>query len=87
MIINAFENTTFPFYPEESRFEDKDDDDDDDDDDIRDKNGLIDYKELDRLIFLKERNKNNDLVKEYFLDQNLATLLKKFKRFKNTEIK
>ena len=83
MIINAFENITFPFYPKENRLEDKDDD----DDDIRDKNGLIDYKELDRLIFLKERNKNNDLVKEYFLDQNLATLLKKFKRFKNTEIK
>ena len=81
MIINAFENITFPFYPEESRFEDKDDD------DIRDKNGLIDYKELDRLIFLKERNINNELVKEHFLDQNLATLLKKLKRFKNTEIK
>ena len=83
MIINAFENITFPFYPKESRFEDKDDD----DDDIRDKNGLIDYKELDRLIFLKERNINNELVKEHFLDQNLATLLKKLKRFKNTEIK
>ena len=82
MIINAFENITFPFYPKESRFEDKDDD----DDDIRDKNGLIDYKELDRLIFLKERNINNELVKEHFLDQNLATLLKKLKRFKNTEI-
>ena len=82
MIINAFENITFPFYPEGSRFEDKDDD-----DDIRDKNGLIDYKELDRLIFLKERNINNELVKEHFLDQNLATLLKKLKRFKNTEIK
>ena len=81
MIINAFENITFPFYPEESRFEDKDDD------DIRDKNGLIDYKELDRLIFLKERNINNELVKEHFLDQNLAALLKKLKRFKNTEIK
>ena len=82
MIINAFENIKFSFYPEESRFEDKDDD-----DDIRDKNGLIDYKELDRLIFLKERNINNELVKEHFLDQNLATLLKKLKRFKNTEIK
>ena len=49
MIINAFKNEIFPFYHEIRELEDKDKN------DIRDENGLIDYKNLDRLISLKER--------------------------------
>ena len=49
MINNAFKNEIFPFYHEKRELEDKDKN------DIRDENGLIDYKNLDRLISLKER--------------------------------
>ena len=49
MIISAFKNKTFPFYYEESRFEDEDEN------EIRDENELINRKELDRLIYLRER--------------------------------
>ena len=58
MIINVFKNTTFPFQHDESRFEDEDED------DIKDKNSLTDYKKLDRLIFLKEWDTNNELVRK-----------------------
>ena len=49
MIISAFKNKTFPFHYEESRFEDEDEN------EIRDENELINRKELDRLIYLRER--------------------------------
>ena len=58
MIINVFKNTIFPFQHDESRFEDEDED------DIQDKNSLTDYKKLDRLIFLKEWDTNNELVRK-----------------------
>ena len=51
VIINAFKNEISSFYLEKSEFEDEDKN------TIRDKNGLIDYKKLDRLISLKERHK------------------------------
>ena len=51
VIINAFKNEISPFYLEKNEFEDEDKN------NIRDKNGLIDYKKLDRLISLKERHK------------------------------
>ena len=59
MIINAFKNKIFPLYHEENMFEDKDED------DIKDENGLINYKKLERLIFSKRRDIYNDLVKKY----------------------
>ena len=40
---------------------------------IRDENGLIDYKRLERLIFLKSRNLNNDSVGRQFQVQNLVS--------------
>ena len=70
MIINAFKNKTFPLHHddhEESRFEEENDD--------RDENGLT-KNGLDRLIFLKERDINDELVKKYFLVQDLGALLK-----------
>ena len=70
MIINAFKNEIFSFYHEKSEFEDEDRN------DISDKNSLIDYKKLDRLISLKERNINDDLIRKHFQVQNLSTLFK-----------
>ena len=70
MIINAFKNEIYSFYHEKSEFEDEDRN------DIRDKNSLIDYKKLDRLISLKERNINDDLIRKHFQVQNLSTLFK-----------
>ena len=70
MIINAFKNEIFSFYHEKSDFEDEDRN------DIRDKNSLIDYKKLDRLISLKERDINEELIRKHFQVQNLSTLFK-----------
>ena len=70
MIINAFKNEIYSFYHEKSEFEDEDRN------DIRDKNSLIDYKKLDRLISLKERDINDDLIRKHFQVQNLSTLFK-----------
>ena len=70
MIINVFKNKIFPLHHdhhEESRFEEENDD--------RDENGLT-KNGLDRLIFLKERDINDELVKTYFLVQDLGALLK-----------
>ena len=48
MIINAFNDKIFPLY-HESKFEDKEQG------EIRDENGLINYQNLDKLIFLKKK--------------------------------
>ena len=78
MIINAFKDKIFSLY-HESRVEDKDD--------IRDENGLINYQKLDRLIFLKERGIDDELVRKHFLVQNLRLLLKNLEKSKNnTEV-
>ena len=77
MIINAFKNEIYSFYHEKSEFEDEDRN------DIRDKNSLIDYKKLDRLISLKERNINDDLIRKHFQVQNLSTLFKTFFKSRN----
>ena len=50
---------------------------------IRNKNGLIDYDKLMRLIYLKERNISDKLVMKLFFVQDLGDLLKKFKELKN----
>ena len=75
MIINAFKNKIFQLYHKENMFEDKDEN------DIRDENGLINYKMLERLIFSR-RDINNELVKKYFLVEDLEALLKKMKKNK-----
>ena len=73
MIINAFKNKIFPLYHEEDECE------------IRDENGLNNCKKLERLIFSKGRDINDDLVKEHFSVQDLEALLKKIKEIKDDE--
>ena len=48
MIINAFNDKIFPLY-HESRFKDKEQG------EIRDENGLMNYQNLDKLIFFKRK--------------------------------
>ena len=50
---------------------------------IRNKNGLIDYGKLMRKTGVKERKTNRELVKEYFFNDDLWNVLKKFKKSKN----
>ena len=50
---------------------------------IRNKNGLIDYNEFMKLIKLKERKSSNELVRKYFLVQNLGDLLENLKKLKD----
>ena len=62
-IVEGFKNKIFLIYhdDEDSRFEDNDEN------DIRDNNALIDYEKLNRLINLKGRSINDDLVRKHFL--------------------
>ena len=72
MIINAFKDKIFSLY-HKSRFEWR-------------YKFLINYKKLDRLNFLKERDINGELVRKRFLVQNLRSLLKNLEKAKdNTE--
>ena len=50
---------------------------------IRNENGLIDYRRLQRLIDLKEKDINGELVKEAFFRQDLGELLEKLRKSKN----
>ena len=49
---------------------------------IRDNNGLLDYKKSNRLINLKGRDINNELVRRHFQVQDLVSLLEKLKKSK-----
>ena len=79
MIVNAFKNKIFPLYHKENMSEDKDED------YIRDKNGLINCKKLERLIFSGRSDINVELVMKHFLVQDLKPLLKKMKEIKDAE--
>ena len=72
-IIEGLKNKIFPIYhdDEDSRFEDNGEN------DIRDNNGLIDYKNLERIDNIKVRDIDNVLVKRQFLVQDLGALLEK----------
>ena len=75
-IIEGFKNGIFPLdYDgrEEQESRDKEEE-----NKVRNGNGLINYKKLERLINIKGRNINNELVKKLFLVQDLGTLLEKF---------
>ena len=50
---------------------------------IRNENGLIDYRRLQRLIDLKEKDINGELVRKHFLDKYLGELLEKLRKSKN----
>ena len=43
----------------------------------------MDYKKLERLINLENRDINDELVRKRLLVQNLGTLSEKFKKLKN----
>ena len=79
-IIEGVKNGIFPLnYDEieEQEFRDKEEN------KIRNENGLIDYKKPNRLINLKNRNINNELVRKPFLVQDLQVL---FENLKNLNI-
>ena len=50
---------------------------------IKNKNGLIGYKRINRLIDARTRDKNDDLVSKHCLVQNLGSLLEKLRMSKN----
>ena len=83
-ITEGFKNRIFPFnydeaYEERMRFEREEEE---RLNNIRDKNGLIDYKRLNRLINAKEKDINNELVSKHFLVQDYESLLEKLGRTK-----
>ena len=53
---------------------------------IRNKNGLINYKKFMGLIKSNEREISSELVRKYFLVQNLGDLLKNLKKLKNNPV-
>ena len=55
LLMHAFKNKIFPLYHKANMFEYKDED------DIRDGNGLINHKKLERLIFSKRKDMNDEL--------------------------
>ena len=74
--IKDFKNGLFPLnYDDEEKQETRDKE---EENNTRNENGLINYKKLNRLIHLKERDIYNELVRKHFLVQNLVALLEKF---------
>ena len=74
-IIEGFKDGIFQLnYDEEEEFMDKEKE-----NKIRNENGLIDYEKLERLIHLKNRDLNNELVRKHFQVHNLRDLLKSLK--------
>ena len=79
--IKDFKNGLFPLnYDDEEKQETRDKE---EENNTRNENGLINYKKLNRLIHLKERDIYNELVRKHFLVQNLVALLEKFWKLKN----
>ena len=77
-IIEGFKEKIFPIYcdetlEEEARYEEEEKN-------ITNENGLINYKKLARLIDFKIRDLNDELVREYFLVQDLGSLLEKLRK-------
>ena len=75
-ITEGFKNGVFPL--NYNKKEEQESRDKEGENKIRNENGLIDYKKLERLINLKNRDINDELVRKYFLVQNLGALLEKF---------
>ena len=79
-IIEGFKNKIFPIYHDnEGRFENNDEY------DIRDINGLINYKKLERPINPKRKSINNNLLREYLKYQDPDSMLKDLNSTRNTE--
>ena len=82
-IIEGFKNRIFPLnhedddkFKEQARYEEQIKD-------IRNENGLIDYKMFMNLIYLKERDISDVLVRKHFLVQDPGDLFEKMKKSKN----
>ena len=74
-IIKGFKGGTFPLnyddvVEEQARYEEEEKN-------IRNENGLIDYKNFGRLISLKNRDINDELVRKHFLVKICEYCLKK----------
>ena len=50
---------------------------------IKKKKIIIDYKKVERLIHVKERDINDELVRKHFLVQDLRALLEKTRKLNN----
>ena len=75
-VIDGFKNGIFPLsydQREGQEFRNKEEE-----NKMRNKNGLIDYKKLNRLINPKNRDINDELVIKHFPVQHLGALLEKF---------
>ena len=81
-IIEEFKNRIFP-----SNYDDEEEDEqtryEEEETNVRNENALIDCKRLQRLIDLKNRGINDELVMKYFQAQDLGALLEKLKKSKN----
>ena len=74
-IIKGFKDRIFPLkYDDEFEEEEKN---------IRNESGLIDYKKFLKLIYLKQGDISDALVRKHFLVQDLGELLEKLKKLKN----
>ena len=83
-IIQGFKNGIFPFNydkadGEQLRFERQEER----LHNIKNKNGLIDYKNLNRLIDIRTTDINGELTRKHFLVQDLGSLLEKLQMSKN----
>ena len=76
-VIEGFKNRIFPLNYDE-REEEQESRDKEEENKIRDENGLIDYKKLNRLINLKSRDINDELVRKHFLVQRFRSIVGKF---------
>ena len=76
-VIEGFKNGIFPLNFDE-REEEQESRDKEEENKIRNENGLIDYKKLNKLINLKSKDINDELVRKHFLVQDLGALLEKF---------
>ena len=83
-IIEGFKNRIFPFNYDKAdgehlRFEREEER----LHNIKNKNGLIDYKNLNRLIDIRTTDINGELTRKHFLVQDLGSLLEKLQMSKN----
>ena len=81
-IIKEFKNRIFP-----SNYDDEEEDEqtryEEEETNVRNENALIDCKKLQKLIDLKNRGINDELVMKYFQAQDLGALLEKLKKSEN----
>ena len=83
-IIEGFKDKIFPYnideeWEEDVRYENEVEE----VNNVRNENGPIDSKKINRLTDAKERDINDELVRNHFLVQDLGDLLEKLQKSKN----